>query len=416
MCGRLLTKHSSRPDNYSRAAPIPDIHLMNDTIWIPYEYTSQFGLLGAMAHELHDALAELGCDARMLSLTNDPQPTTGVVLFMNTPASIDLLPQALFNPSSNMRAVQYLVDHPFALPDTLLDAWTQRTGLTNYQLMLPCADDTHLLRARFPGMVHHCIAHGLPRSALCDGAALTPEAYADRRFDVVVTGSVWAQEQIERQLGALPEALRSMAMDMAHLMIKQPWLGYVAAADLVMGSAGVITGDWKSIKLLWALVIAMVNRQRRIRTVESLQGLRVGVFGSSAWKPVCKGTIEYGGEVDYAACASAFGQGRVGVAWGPTQFVHSYSERIMQAMAGGACVVADDRLLVRRDFNGAASRGGDTCVLFDWGNPEGARAAVDARLQDSEGSLKMAMRGRAHVEARCLWVHRARKMVERMDA
>ena len=377
---------------------------MKQTIWIPDQYTSQFGLLGAMARELRDAFVAVGHDARIVSIEDMPNIESGVLLFMNTPTTIDMLPKALFEPGGRVRAVQYMVDHLFALPDGILDAWVERAGLGNYRLCMPCADDAHLLRARFPGLVHRWVPHGVPREALCAAEAIDAGEHAGREFDVVVTGSVRTQESIDQQLGALPVQLAGMAREMVYLMMAEPHLGYVAAADLVMGTAGVVTGDWKSLKLLWALVIAMVNRERRLSTGRALQGLWVGVFGSSAWESECVETIEYAGEIEYARNAEAFGRGRVALAWGPSQFVHSYSERIMQAMASGACVVADDRLLVRRDFK-------DCCTLFDWSKPEFARRAVDRALGDAAGSVEMARRGRALVEARCLWEHRVGVML-----
>ncbi|MFG0246099.1 MAG: glycosyltransferase [Phycisphaerales bacterium JB052] len=377
---------------------------MNQTIWIPDQYTSQFGLLGAMARELREAFVAVGHDARIVPIEDMPGIESGVLLFMNTPTTIDMLPRALFEPGGRVRAIQYMVDHPFALPDEIIDRWSQRAGLGNYRLCMPCADDAHLLRARFPGLVHRWVPHGLPRGSLRSLESITAHGHAQRAFDVVVTGSVRTQESIDQQLSALPAQLAGMAREMVYLMVAEPHLGYVAAADLVMGSAGVITGDWKTLKLLWALVISMVNRARRLSTVRALQGLKVGVFGSSAWKPECVGTIEYAGEIEYARNAEAFGHGRVALAWGPSQFVHSYSERIMQAMASGACVVADDRLLVRRDFK-------DCCTLFDWSKPEFARQAVDRALGDAPGSVEMARRGRALVESRCLWEHRVGVMM-----
>ena len=248
------------------------------------------------------------------------------------------------------------------------------------------------------------MAHGLPRDALCPIDSITREQHSQREFDVVVAGSVRPQDQIDSQLSVIPPAMASMARDMAYLMVHEPHLGYIAAADIVMGTGGVITGDWKTLKLLWALVISMVNRERRLTTVRALQGLRVGVFGSDAWKSECVGTIEYGGEVEYAKNAEVFGRARVGLAWGPSQFVHSYSERIMQAMAGGACVVADDRLLVRRDFK-------DSCLVFDWTNPEHARAAVDGAVDDPDAAIEIARRGRMRVEESCLWEHRVETML-----
>lgn len=367
-----------------------------------------------MANELCEAFTAKGYNAQLISLVQDAMPTDGTLFFMNVPQSLDDLPPALFTPGSNMRALQLFVDHPFGLPDNIIDEWNALNNLDNFRLCLPCLDDVHLLRYRFPDLVHSWIPHGIPRSSLCDLKSMTLSNYNDKPFDVVVTGSVRPEEEINSSLMQIKDpSLLAMIHDIMNLMFAEPHLGYVAACDLVMGSQGIITGKWITQKFLWALVIAMLNRKRRIATVQSLQGLRVGVFGSEAWLPHCTGTIEYAGEVEYADCARAFGQGRVGLAWGPTQFVHSYSERIMQAMAGGSSVVCDDRLLIRRDFNRATTQNADgpTATLFDWGNPDGARQAIDHQLAHPDESLAMARRGRVHAENTCLWEHRVDEMV-----
>jgi len=382
------------------------------TIWIQRSYQSQFGLLGAMAQEIAEAFVALGYDARLIDIALDVEPEAGVFFFLNTPQGLERLPKGLFDSDSKLSAVQLHVDHPFALSDGILDEWIAKGGLERLRMYLPCLDDVHLLRTRFAGLVHSWTGHGIPRSSLCDVGSITADEFVGREFDVVVTGSVQSQGEIDRRLSQLNPQMRAMALEIVHLMMQEPWLGYVAAVDLALGSKGVITGSWKTQKHLWGLVIAIVNRQRRMETVKSLEGLKVGVFGSSAWEEVCSGTIVYAGEVSYCDCASAFARGRVGLAWGPTQFVHSYSERIMQAMAGGACVVADDRLLVRRDFNGVSSPSGDTAASFDWGDGSAARSAVEARLRDVEGSVAMALRGRGLVERTCLWEHRVEGMVE----
>ncbi len=369
-----------------------------------------------MANELLEAFVANGYDARPLDLLNDQSPTQGLFLFMNTPQTLDHLPQALFDPNSNLQAVQFHVDHPFALPASILDQWTTRASLKNLHLYLPCLDDAHLLRPRFPGLVHSWMPHAIPRSSLCTLENLTIEHYKNKPFDVVVTGSVRSQSEIDQSLAQANPQIAPMITDIAHLMIKEPHLGYIAAVDLVMGSRNVITGNWDTQRHLWPLVIAIVNRHRRIETLKSLQGLKVGVFGSPDWQPECTGTIKYAGQVQYADCASAFAQGRIALAWGPTQFVHSYSERIMQAMAGGASVVADDRLLIRRDFNGSASPAGDTVKLFDWSNPTAARTTIDTQLANPNESLEMARRSRTHVEKTCLWEHRLQTLTQSIPA
>ncbi|MFK7758944.1 MAG: glycosyltransferase [Phycisphaerales bacterium] len=387
------------------------------TIWIHGLYKSQFGLLGAMSNELLEAFTAKGYNAKLFNLDHQSMPTSGTLFFMNTNNSLDALPPELFKSGSQMRAIQYYVDHPFGLSSDAIDQWNQVNNLSNYRLSLPCIDDVHLLRYRFPNLVHAWIPHGVPRSALCDEQTLTMEHYTSREFDVVVTSSVRPQEQINQSLAEIKDPnMIGLINSISNMMIRDPHLGYVAACDIALGSRGIITGKWDTQRFLWNLVIAIVNRFRRIETVKSLQGLKVGVFGSSEWEKHCTGTIQYAGEASYDQCASAFSRGRVGLAWGPTQFVHSYSERIMQAMAGGACVVADDRLLVRHDFNGSMSAGAGaepTAKLFDWSgnNPGAAREAVEYQLANPHESLAMAKRGRALVEKTCLWEHRVDQMV-----
>jgi len=388
---------------------------MQDTIWIHSLYQSQFDLLGAMSEELLEAFTAKGYDARIFDLAPDNMPTEGTLFFMNTSNSLQGLPPALFTPDSNMRAIQYYVDHPFGLSDGSIDQWDQINKLSNYRLALPCIDDAHLLRYRFPNLIHGWIPHGIPRSALCDLGTLTPEHFANREFDVVVTSSVRPQEEIDEAIAEIKDpGMVQFINSIANMMIRDPQLGYVAACDLTLGTKGIITGKWITQRHLWGLVIAIVNRYRRIETVKALQGLKVGVFGSEEWAKHCTGTIKYAGQASYAECADAFSRGRIGLAWGPTQFVHSYSERIMQAMAGGACVVADDRLMVRHDFNGSmsAEHTDPTATLFDWSgtNLHQAREKIDALLAQPDVALKQAIRGRMHAERTCLWEHRVDQM------
>lgn len=389
------------------------MNTMQDTIWIHDQYQSQYGLLSAMSRELHQAMLAKGIDARRFNLADtESHPESGTLLFMNVPIRLDVLPKALIDGSGRMNAIQYFVDHPFALPADILDEWREHVGFDNLTLALPCLDDTHLIHPRFPGLKHAWIPHGVPRAALIPTDTLTPEHWNNREFDVVVTGSVRPSNEIAKQVQSMRPDLVKAVEEIVALMMHDPHLGYVNAFDLVIGSSGFVTGHWDTQKYLWHLTIAQLNRVRRTNLVRTLQGLKVGVFGSKDWEPECTGTIQYAGEVDYETCANAFARARVAVAWGPTQFNHSYSERIMQAMAAGACVVADDRLLVRREFN----QGAQTATLFDWSDPFAARRAVDATLSDPTAALEQAKRGRTLAEQSCLWENRVQDFIRVIPA
>jgi hypothetical protein len=371
---------------------------MDGAVWIQGRYDSAYGLLGAMAGELCGGLREAGHDARLIDLAVDPAPTDGTFVFFNAPVSLDRFPSGLWD--GRVRGVQVFVDHPFAMPEGALDEWARRGGMEHLRVCMPCADDVHLLRMRWPGLRHAWMGHGIPASALCDEALIDRAAWDAKEFDVVVTGSVVAQAEVDAALGRMSGPVRAMVREVIALMTADAKIGYLQALDLVMGSRSVITGDWKTAQAFWRVCVAAVNRARRVRAVQSLQGLRVGVFGPEAWREVCTGSVGYAGRVAYDAVPSAFGRGRVALAWGPTQFVHSYSERIMLAMAAGAAAVSDDRLLVRRDFPGL-------CGLYDAGRPDTARAVCERLLGDPDAAVDMARRGRAWVAERCLWRHRA---------
>lgn len=393
----------------------------HNTIWIHNLYQSQFDLLGAMSEELCEAFNAKGYTAKLRNLAPNNMPTEGTMFFMNTDDALSGMPPELLKQGSAMRAIQYYVDHPFGLSDGSIDKWNQINQLENYRLALPCIDDAHLLRYRFPNLVHGWVPHGIPRSALCDPESLTLENHSNREFDVVVTSSVRSQEQINEAIAAIKDpTIVQMINAISNMMIRDPHLGYVAACDIVLGSHGIVTGKWLTQKHFWNLVIAIVNRFRRIETVKALQGLKVGVFGTDQWAEHCTGTIHYAGQATYAECAGAFERGRVALAWGPTQFVHSYSERIMQAMAGGACVVADDRMMVRHDFNGSMSATSEspTAKLFDWSgtNLSSVRELIDYQLAHPEESLEMAKRGRLHAEETCLWEHRVDAMMNLVNS
>lgn len=393
---------------------------MEETVWIQGRYASAYGLLGEMASELGAELAAAGWDARVIDVGADRHPERGVFVFFNAPVDLDAFPRGLWeggaggSGGAGLRAVQVFVDHPFALPDAALDEWARRGreagigsgGLGNLRVCLPCADDVHLLRMRWPGLVHAWMGHGIPAGALCDGSRLDRGAWAAKDFDVVVTGSVAEQGEIDGALARMTAPVRAMVGEIVAVMSADARVGYLQALDLVMGSRSVVTGEWKTAQAFWRVCIAAVNRIRRVRAVQALQGLRVGVYGSEAWREFCTGSIAYAGKVGYGAIAGAFGRGRIGLGWGPTQFVHSYSERIMLAMAAGCATVSDDRLLVRRDFPGL-------CGLYDAARPETVRAVCEKMLADPDASIEMARRARAWVGERCLWRHRAGALLDR---
>lgn len=356
-------------------------------VFIQRRYQSRYGLLGAMAEELAAAFAARGCPV-------DPDEPVGarpgLMVWFNTPPSMDAIPLAARSPGSRVALVQFFVDHPLALNEAMMDGLA---GLPNYRLLLPSVDGLHLLRLRWPGLRHGHALHAVPRAALCE------RVDGERPTDVVAMGSAHTEEELESMRASLPEPLRRPADEMVAMLVREPRMAFEQALDVSLGSRGVVTGQWSLAAAVWRYVVAAANRRRRLAMLSALRGLNVDVWGTPGLADGCSGSVRYRGEFAYSDSAAIMRGAKVCLAWGPTQFAHSFSERVLLAMAAGCAAVADDRLLLR-------ARLGEAVELFDGADPASGRAAIESLLADEGRRLSLATRGRALVEAGHLWEHR----------
>lgn len=367
---------------------------MSIPIFTSIRHASRYNLLDAMAAELGDAFRRAGF------AVNPPIETLGpgdpsIHVFFNFPPSFDQLAEWCGLGRRRVALIQYFVDHPLALDAGLMEMLSQ---LPNYRLLAPCLDDVHLLHLRWPGLrVVHC-PHGVPPSAICEPSPDTPRP--EREIDLLVTGWIHAPEEIAALRETVPAALRPGADAVVELMLEHPWVSFGQALDLCLPNGLVTNRYWTILQLVWRFTTASLNRERRTRLVAGMQGIATHVFGPESWRSICTGSICYRGEAPYSSLASIMASARVCLAWSPTQFVHSTSERVLLSMASGAATLTDDRL-ASRVLHAAG------CVeLYDAENPGTARAAAQRLLSDPERRSVLASTAVERVRRDHLWDHR----------
>lgn len=398
---------------------------MSFAVHVQLEYASRYALLGSMAREIADAFAARGCAVNPPTTPGAAANTPGMIVWLNFLVSADTLRPELTRPGSRAALVQFFVDHPFALWPDQMDALA---AIPNFRLVLPCVDGAHLLRLRWPRLRHtHCL-HGVSPRALCDAAAIeqSHRAAGDdaRPHDLIVTGSIHTEAELDALRRAVPARVHRACDDVVKWLLAQPHTPFEHALDVALASDGLITGEWTLCAAAWRYVVAAVNRRRRIALVRAMQGVNTILYGGDAWKEFCTGTIRHMGETTYEELPRALAGARVCLALGPTQFTHTFSERLLLGMGAGCACVADDRLLVRKhfahsidgrafaptsraaDIAGAPSTTAPAAALFDASHPAAARAEVDRLLQDHDARTAMAAAARAEVERAHLWTHR----------
>jgi len=375
---------------------------MTIPVWIPRKYDSRFSLLGAMADELAIAFDAKGYEV----IDGMPDGSrVGIYIFFNMPPSLDAIPPAARRMNSRVAVIQILVDHPLALDAGIMD---QTSKLPNFRLALPSLDGLHLLRLRWPQLRHGHMPHGIPREALATQEQCSPAVFALRDHDIVAAGSIHDEQGVREIKWSLPAQTHPWIDEIVGLMCDEPTMPYEQALDCVCGSKSVITGNWPMAVGIWRACMADFNRKRRISIVESLQGLDVAVFGGEAWKEICTGSLKYMGPTNYCDIPAALATGRVCLAWGPSQFPQTFSERLLLSMASGCASVAEDRYLVRQHFMTTGDE--SHLVSFDPRQPGAARVAVEDLLANPDRLELIAKNGRAEVEAHHLWEHRVDKL------
>ncbi len=376
---------------------------MGFPVFISFEYESRFALLGAMAREMAEALAGKGCDVNPEGGLEALGGRAGMALWLNFLGGSRQLSPRVTAAGSRVALVQFFVDHPLALWTEQMDALSR---LPNFRMVLPCVDGLHLLRLRWPGLKHaHCL-HGVSPTALAPPdeieASHLGRGESARGVDVVVTGSIHTEEEIAELRAKLPARVHGVCDEAAAMMEQRPWTPFEQALDVAAGSDGLMTGEWALLQGCQRYVVALVNRRRRTAMVRALRGLGVEVYGGSAWESVCaEAGAKWRGEVAYGELPATLRRARVCLALGPTQFTHTFSERLLLSLAAGCATVADDRLLARKHFGEAG------CVaLFDAARPEAMRAQVEALLTDRDRCAAMGVAGREAVARGHLWAHR----------
>ncbi len=368
---------------------------MGLAVFIPDRYESRYSLLAAMSREVGAAMRDAGAEINPSRPIPNGEPT--LHLFFNLPQSVEQFMKWTQPQRKGAVIIQYFVDHPLAISADFLD---KVATLPNYALALPCIDDRAILGLKWPKLRCVTCSHGVPRAALCDAASIG----AQRRNEILIAGTIASEEELSQLRARVPDAVHAACDDAAELMATNPSVSFMQAFDLCMPAGLVASDHWIMLQICSRYVVARANRARRLRTLGALRGLPVAVHGAEAWREHCTGSIEYRGATAYEQLPQVMQGSAVSLAWNPTQFTHSFSERVLLSLGAGCATLTEDRPLVRRTFMSPERQ---ACVAtFDGGSGESLRQEAERLLNDRDRACDMARSGRAEVERTHLWKHR----------
>jgi len=365
-------------------------------VFLPEQYQSRYNLLGAMSREIGEAFASAGAEINPARSIPIGFPT--IHLFCNFPQRYDEFLRWVQPDRPQSAIIQFFVDHPLAVSSSFLD---MASSLPNFRLLLPCHDELSLLRMRFPRLRAIPCLHGVAPSALCPIESIT----AARQSHITVAGTILTDEEIAALRSSVPGELHTTCDQIVEVMQQGHVRSFVGAFDAIAPAILWSNNLWGVVQQVARYCTAKVNAITRVAMVQSLQGLPVRVYGPAAWQSHVSGTLRYAGQADYESLPGVWRESVAALAWNPSQFVESISERLLMTLAGGCATVTDDRLLARKHFAGAAT-------LVDPFSQGSVHAAFDRILTHPAQAREMAVEGRRRIEAAHLWQHRVEAMIQ----
>jgi hypothetical protein len=309
--------------------------------------------------------------------------------------------------------LQWMVDHPLHTSPALVD---ELSPFSEYRYISVADDDMHLMQMRWPSLQKAVVWHGVSDESLLSTDQVhtshtLPTERGGRDIDVLFAGSIHTREELDKVLTIVPAALRPYCQHLVQLRLAYPHLTFGQAYDMTLPHSVQVGDGWDFLACIFRATTAWLNRERRLRVLKSLDGCRVTLLGSEAWKEHLAPGMSYAGHVPLSEVPAWMRRSKVCIAINPVQFTHSFSERLLQGMASGAACVTDDRMWVRDQFGAvpgvepsASPQPGARFV--DPSNTPLLRAHVDELLASAPLRVALAQVGNRAVAAQHRWANR----------
>lgn len=185
--------------------------------------------------------------------------------------------------------------------------------------------------------------------------AVDPELWkpddSEKIYDLVFMGSV---KDVEEEISILKQKLDpniyKIFEDMLMFTIRNPEMPFWYVYELFSNVYSLDLKDLEVYCYFFDLVPYLASAQRRIDMVQSLANTNLKVWGNEVWKKYIRGNVEYMGRADIFETVKIIGKSKIVLHVQPTHILMGLHERVLNAAASRALVVADHNLELKYCF------------------------------------------------------------------
>ncbi len=303
----------------------------------------------------------------------------------------------------------WLVDHPAEhLPSI-------KETIDNYNVICIDRDHVNYVRRYFPN-VSNAVFCPLGGERIEDDIDFSFEAFENRRYDVIFTGSYTRLNDIAHSIESFPENLSGICRDLIEVMLDNPMVNTEKALAGVLRDRNIEYDRNSFPQYMFAISKATFYlrsylREQIVRYLAD-SDLTVEIFGKG-WEDLGEiGNIRVHGPISHYDSVSLCKEARISLNVMPL-FKDGLHDRIPTAMLQGAAAMTDTSSYIEETFDLSEEKG--EIILYDIGHPEMIADKIRTALDDRESLYAMASRGRIKAEQSLTWDKRVEEVINKIE-
>jgi spore maturation protein CgeB len=291
----------------------------------------------------------------------------------------------------------WTVDSPFHQNLAVYEKYKDSEGFASFAVS---PSDIEAMKLFYPKIPYFYIPHGT------DPEIWTPEGSGEEKeHDIVFLGSVRDYEQNLADLkGKVDQNIFKLLMNIYDYALKNPeksfWEIYNMAADQYRF-------DRSNLQLylfLFQNVCYNITDARRVRLIESLNGLGVKVWGNATWQKYIKGDAQYMGSAEIFEAANIVRKSKIVLHLQPMQIINGFHERIFNATASGSYLLCSHQSNFEESF-------GDNIGYYKLNNIAGVAEKAQYMLASDDEREGKASAAREITLQNHTWESRAKEIL-----
>ena len=279
----------------------------------------------------------------------------------------------------------WILDHPCEHAEDIL------SNVKNYHVICLDRDHVNFVRRYFPNIAG---AHFLPLGASGQNFDPSFEAFSNRKYDIVFTGSIFSLGELGNMIAGLPSTGKQVAVDMIEYMVDNRSCTNEEALRYALINNQIYAGreELREYSFLTRKTNPYVRTYVREEIMQFLarSGLKIDIFGTGWESMDNKGNLILHGAISYEDSVRLCAESKICLNIMPL-FKDGLHDRIPTAMLGGAAVMTDSSRYIEESFTSAGDK--SELLLFDISHPELIAEQISESLKDLNKLYNVAQNG-----------------------